>query len=124
MFSRALAVLIAPWLPTAALILSLGPAHTVNDLLAGSLAVVLSAFALVSRRVSVAVGLVAGWVALAGLIFPSTLLEKVVAVSWGVTMFTCVAGPFSESPRVDRIAALPATPPASVPTEGGLPLAA
>jgi len=124
MFSRALAILIAPWLPTAALILSFGPAHTANDLIAGSLAVVLSAFALVGRRVSFAVGVVAGWVALTGFLFPSTPLEKVVAVSWGVTMFTCVAGPFSESPRVQRVAAPPLTPPASVPTEGGLPLAA
>jgi hypothetical protein len=124
MFSRALAILIAPWLPTAALILSLGPAHTANDLIAGSLAVVLSPFALVSRRASVAVGVVGGWVALAGFILPSTLLEKVVAVSWGVLMFTCASGPFSESFRVYRVAALPATPPASVPTEGGLPLAA
>lgn len=124
MFSRALAILIAPCLPTAALILSLGPAHTANDLIAGSVAVILSAFALVSRRASVAVAVVGGWVALTGFIFPSTLLEKVVAVSWGVTMFTCVAGPFSESPHVDRIAALPAMPPASVPTEGRLPLAA
>ncbi|HVV48228.1 MAG TPA: hypothetical protein VHO06_01095 [Polyangia bacterium] len=124
MFSRALAILIAPWLPTAALILSLGPAHTANDLIAGSLAVVLSAFSLAGRRVTVAVGMVAGWVALTGFIFPSTLLEKVVAVSWGVTMFTCAAGPFSASPRVHRLVSLPATPPASVPEEGGIPLAA
>jgi hypothetical protein len=41
-------------LPAAALILSLGPAHTVDDLLAGSVAVALPAFALVGRRAGVA----------------------------------------------------------------------
>ena len=124
MFSRSLAILIAPLLPTAALILSLGPAHTANDLIAGTAAVILSAFALVSRRVSFAVGIVAAWVALTAFIFPSTFIEQVLATSWGVAMFTCVAGPFSEAPRVDRVASLPVTPPASVRSDSGLPLAA
>jgi hypothetical protein len=117
MFSRSLAILIAPWLPAAALILPLGPAHTANDLIAGTLAVVLSAFAFVDRRVGFAVGCVAAWVALAAFIFPSTLLEAVLAVSWGVTMFTCLGGPFSEAPRVERVAALPVTTPASIPSD-------
>jgi len=124
MFSRSLAILIAPMLPTAALILSLGPAHTANALVAGTLAVILSAFALIDRRVGFGVGVIAGWVALSAFIFPSTLIESVVATSWGVAMFTCMAGPFSEPPRVERIAGLPVTPPVSAPTEGGLPLAA
>jgi hypothetical protein len=119
MFSRSLAILIAPWLPAAALILPLGPAHTANDLIAGTVAAILSAFALVSRRISFAVGIVAAWVALAPFIFPSTLIESVLAVSWGVTMFTCIAGPFNEAPRVERVAALPVTPPASVVTDSG-----
>jgi hypothetical protein len=124
MFSRSLAILIAPMLPTAALILSLSPAHTVNALVAGTVAVVLSAFALVDRRVGFAVGVVAGWVALSAFIFPSTLIESVLATSWGVAMFTCMAGPFSEPFRVERVASLPAAPAATVPTDHGLPLAA
>jgi len=124
MFSRSLAVLFAPWLPAAALILPLGAAHTANDLIAGTVATILSAFALVSRRISFAVGIVAAWVALAPFIFPSTLLESVLAVTWGVTMFTCLGGPFSEAPRVERVAALPVTPPASVVTDGGVQRAA
>jgi hypothetical protein len=124
MFSRSLGILIAPWLPVAALILPLGPAHTANDLIAGTLAVILSAFALVDRRVGFAVGCVAAWVALAAFIFPSTLLEAVIAVSWGVTMFTCLGGPFSEAPRVERVAALSVAPPASVVTDSGVRRAA
>lgn len=120
MLSRALAILIAPSLPTAALILSLGPAHTANDLIAGSVAAALSAFAFINRRAGVAVGVVAAWVALAGFIFPSTLIEEVVAVCWGTAMVASVAGPFSEAPRVSRVPALPAT----VPTDNDLPQAA
>ncbi len=124
MFSRSLAILIAPWLPAAAVILSLGPAHTMNDLIAGTLAVILSAFALISRRVSFAVSVVAAWVALTAFIFPSTLVEEVVAVSWGVAMFTCMSGPFSRAPDIYRSASLQATPPASIPGDHDLRLAA
>lgn len=121
MFSRSLAILIAPWLPTAALILSLGPAHTASDLIAGTLAVVLSGFALVSRRIGFAVSVVAAWVALTAFIFPSTLVEEVIAISWATAMFACMAGPFSEPARVYRVVSPPA---ASVPGDSRLPLAA
>jgi hypothetical protein len=124
MLSRTLAILLAPCLPTAALILNLGPAHTTNALIAGCLVTVLSAFALVSRRAGVAASVVAGWVALFGLIYPSTLLESVLALSWGTTMFALMAGPFSEAPRVERAASIPTTPRVSAETERALPLAA
>ncbi len=124
MLSRTLAILLAPCLPTAALILNLGPAHTTNALIAGSLATVLSGFALVSRRAGLAVSVIAGWVALFGLVYPSTLLESVLSLSWGVTMMSWMAGPFSEAPRVERAATAPSTQPVSVETDHALPLAA
>lgn len=123
MFSRALAILIAPSLPTAALILSFGPAHRANALIAGTLAVVLSGFALVDRRAGTLAALVGAWVTLTAFVFPSTFIEQVFTSAWGITMFTCLGGPLSESPRVERRAALPATPPAAAPTQT-LPLAA
>ena len=70
------------------------------------------------------VSVLAAWVALTAFIFPSTLLEEVVVVSWGVAMFSCMFGPFSERPRVTKTAAVLAKPPASAPMDGGLPLAA
>ena len=124
MVARGFAILIAPCLPTAALVLSLGPAHTRNDLIAGVLAVILSSFALVDRRAGVACALVAFWVALAAFVLPSTLTEEVVAVSWAAVMGSCMIGPFSDAPRVERIAALPARPPSSKPTERRFTLAA
>ena len=124
MFSRSLAILLAPSLPTAALILSFGQAHTVNALVVGTLAVGLSGFSLISRRIGMLVCLLAAWVALTAFIFPSTFLEQVIVVSWGVAMFTCMFGPFSERPRVTTTAAVLAKPPASVPVDSRLPLAA
>ena len=124
MLSRTLAILLAPCLPTAALVLNLGPAHTTTALIAGCLVTVLAAFALVNRRASLAASVIAGWVALFGLVFPSTLLESVLSLSWGVTMFALLAGPFSEPPRVERAASLPTTPRASAGTDPALPLAA
>ncbi len=124
MFSRSLAILIAPWLPAAALILSLGPAHTANYLIAGTLAVILSAFSLIDRRVGFAVGVVAAWVAFTPFIFESTLVEQVIASSWGVAMFACMGGPFSEAPRVERVASVPVTPSASIASDSRVPLAA
>ena len=87
MFSRSLAILISPWLPCAALILPFGPAHTVNALVAGTLAVALSAFSLTSRRVGSLVSAIGVWVALTGFIFPSTLLEEVELVVAGHRQF-------------------------------------
>ena len=124
MFSRSLAILISPWLLCAALILPLGQAHTVNALVAGTLAVALSGFSLISKRVGLLVSVLAAWVAFTAFIFPSTLLEEIVVVSWGVAMFSCMYGPFSERPRVTRTPAVLANPPAPAPMESGLPLAA
>jgi hypothetical protein len=102
MLSRSLAILVAPWLPAAALILPLGPAHAANALVAGMLALVLSAFSLTYDRARVSVALIGVWVALTAFIFQSTLLEEVVAVSWGVSMFTLMVGPFSDPFQVTR----------------------
>lgn len=123
MFSRAFAIMLAPSLPAAALILSFGPAHTASALIAGTLAAVLAGFALVDRRFGTLAALVGAWVALSAFIFPSTFVEQTFTASWGITIFTCLGGPLSEAPRVARIAALPVTPPASAAGDG-LPLAA
>jgi hypothetical protein len=124
MFTRSLAILISPWLPCAALILPFGRAHTINALVAGTLAVVLSAFSLSSRRIGSLVSAIGVWVALTGYIFPSTLLEEVVVVSWGVVMFICMFAPFKEPESAIKDAAVPATPSASVVTDDGVSLAA
>jgi hypothetical protein len=55
------------------------------------------------------VALIGVWVALTAFIFQSTLLEEVVAVSWGVSMFTLMVGPFSDPFRVTRTASLALT---------------
>ena len=113
MLSRSLGILVAPWLPAAALILPLGPAHATNALVAGTLALVLSAFSLTYDRARLSVALIGVWVALSAFIFQSTLLEEVVTVSWGVSMFTLMVGPFSDSFQVSRTATLaPAVAPA------------
>ena len=126
MFSRSLALLISPWLPCAALILPFGHAHTVNALVAGTLAVALSGFSLSSRRAGSLVSAIGIWVALTGFIFPSTLLEEVVVVSWGAVMFICMFAPFREPAQATAApATLPAVnTPASVPAVRGVPLAA
>ncbi|HLK92653.1 MAG TPA: hypothetical protein VKZ18_22350 [Polyangia bacterium] len=123
MFSRAFAIMLAPALPAAALILSFGSTHTANALIAGSLATLLAGFALVDRRFGTLAALVGAWVALTAFIFPSTFVEQTFTASWGITIFTCLGGPLSDAPRVTRTAALPATPPATAP-DAGLPLAA
>jgi hypothetical protein len=99
MFSRAIAMLVAPWLPFAALMLPLGATHRANALIAGSIATLLSAFSLAYNPARMGAAVLGAWVALTAFIFPSTLLEEVVAVSWGVTMFAFMAGPFSDPPR-------------------------
>jgi len=125
MFSRSLALLISPWLPCAALILPFGPVHTVNALVAGTLAVALSGFSLSSRRVGSLVSAIGIWVALTGFIFPSTLLEEVVVVSWGAVMFICMFAPFREPVRATEIIALPViNAPAAVPIDVRTSLAA
>ena len=84
-----------------------------NALVAGTLALVLSAFSLTYDRARLSVALIGVWVALSAFIFQSTLLEEVVTVSWGVSMFTLMVGPFSDSFQVSRTATLaPAVAPA------------
>ncbi len=98
MFSRCVAILIGAWLPMLAGILPLGPTHTANAIVAGTLATLLSLASLSDNRFRIATAVVGAWVALAPFVFDSTLLEKVLTVSWGVTMFTCMIGPFSDKP--------------------------
>ena len=102
MLTRSLAILLAPWLPLAALILPMGTAHRTDDLVAGTIATILSALALASDRARIGAAVVGGWVALTAFIFPSTLLEAMVALSWGTLMLAWLAGPFSAAPAVSR----------------------
>jgi len=122
MLTRSLAILLAPWLPLAALIFPMGTAHRLNDLIAGTLATILSAVALGSDRARIGAAVVAGWVALAALVLPSTLLEAEVALSWGALMLAWMAGPFSAAPKVIREPAL--APPRAVADAGPQRLAA
>jgi hypothetical protein len=108
MLSRSIAILIGTWLPMLAVILPLGPVHTANAIVAGVAATLLSLAALADDRARIAAAVVGGWVALSPFIFDSTLLEKVLTVSWGVTTFVCLIGPFSASPRVDVVRVPPA----------------
>ena len=104
MLSRSLAILFASWLPVAALILPLGPAHRISALVSGILGTALSGFALASDRARVGGAIIGAWVALTAFIFPSTLLEEVIALSWGISMVACLAGPFSAPPATFRVA--------------------
>jgi hypothetical protein len=98
MFSRSVAILIGAWLPMLAGILPLGPTHTANAIVAGTLATLFSLASLSDNRFRTATAVVGAWVALSPFLFDSTLVEKVLTVSWGVTMFTCMIGPFSDKP--------------------------
>ncbi len=122
MFTRSLAILLAPCLPLAALIFPMGTAQRIDALVAGTVATILSAVALGSDRARIAAAVVGGWVALTALIFPSTLLESVVALSWGVLMLAWLAGPFSAPPQVTKEPG--ALPGEAVADEGHQPLAA
>lgn len=101
MFSRSLGILIGAWLPMLAAMLPIGPVHTANAMIAGVLATVLSLAALADDRARVGTAVVGAWVALSPFIFTSTLIEEVLTVSWGVTIFVCMIGPFSAAPRVE-----------------------
>jgi hypothetical protein len=106
MFSRSVSILISAWLPMLGVILPLGPVHTANALIAGSLATLLSFAALVDNRARIGTAVVGAWVALSPfIIFDSTMIEKVLTVSWGVTIFVHLIGPFSDPPRVEKIRA-------------------
>lgn len=124
MFYRCLAIMLASCLPTAAAIFPMGPAHTANAVIAGTLGTVLAAFALVSDRARLGAALIGFWVALSAFIFSSTLLEEFITVSWGVLMFVWMIGPLSVAPRVSRVRIPEATPQPSAATAADLPLAA
>ena len=117
MLSRSVAILIGAWLPMLAGVLPLGPTHTANAIVAGTLATLFSLAALSDNRFRIATAVVGGWVALAPFVFDSTLLEKVLTVSWGVTMFVCMIGPFSDKPVTIRTPVSAATSPVVVETE-------
>jgi len=108
MLSRSFAIVIAAWLPMLGVILPLGPVHTANAIIAGVAATLLSFAALSDNRARVAAAVVGAWVALSPFVFDSTLLEEVLTVSWGITTFACMIGPFSARPHVE-VARLPAT---------------
>jgi hypothetical protein len=123
MLSRCLALILAPALPVIPFVLPFGPAHTIDAFIAGGLATMLALFALADDRARIGAAVVGGWVALAPFVFWSSLVEQVVCVSWGVSMFVLLAGPFSMAPRVTRVlAAAPMEPSAS--GDDHLPLAA
>jgi len=100
MFSRSVSILIASWLPMLAVMLPLGRFHTANAIVAGILATLLSLAAFVDNRARIATAAVGAWVALTPFIFSSTLIEKVLTVSWGVTVFVHLIGPFADPVRV------------------------
>jgi hypothetical protein len=123
MFSRSIAILIGTWLPMLAVVLPIGPVHTANAIIAGIVATLLSLAALADDRARIGAAVVGAWVALSPFIFDSTLLEKVLTVSWGVTTFACLIGPFSAAPRVEVVGAPKAVAPA-IAEEHSLPRAA
>ena len=112
MFSRSVGILIGAWLPMLAVTLPIGPVHTANALIAGILATVLSLAALADDRARIGTAVVGAWVALSPFVFTSTLIEEVLTVSWGVTIFVCMIGPFSEAPHVEIVGAPQAQKPA------------
>jgi hypothetical protein len=123
MLSRSIAIVIGTWLPMLAVTLPIGPTHAANAIVFGIIGTLLSLAALADNRARVATAVVGAWVALSPFIFDSTLIEKVLTVSWGMTMFACMIGPFSESPRVEVVRA-PATRVPPVEDEHALPRAA
>jgi hypothetical protein len=101
MLSRSIGILIGVWLPMLAVSLPIGPVHTANALIAGILATVLSLAALADDRARIATAVVGAWVALSPFVFTSTLIEEVLTVSWGMTIFFCMIGPFSAAPSAE-----------------------
>jgi hypothetical protein len=69
MLTRCLALLFIPILPFVPLMAPLGSAHVISAVVAGVVATVLAAFALVDDRARAAVAVVGGWVALSPFIF-------------------------------------------------------
>jgi hypothetical protein len=99
MLSRSFAIVFASFLPAAALILPLGPAHTISAVVAGTLAMLLAGLSFAYDRARFGVAALGAWVALTAFIFPSTFVEQVLTVCWGTMMFAAMAGPLSEMPR-------------------------
>jgi len=110
MLTRCLALLFIPILPFVPLMVPFSTAHATSAIVAGVVATVLAAFALVDDRARAAVAVVGGWVALSPFIFRSTLTEEVIAVCWGVSTFALMMGPFSAAPRSIFVAAAPQQP--------------
>ena len=100
MLSRSISILIGAWLPMLAAVLRIGPVHLTNAIICGTLATLLSFAALADDRARIGMAIVGAWVALSVFIFRSTLIEQVLAVSWGVVTFVHLIGPFSDAPRV------------------------
>jgi hypothetical protein len=96
MVARSVAILVNAWLPVLAAILPLGDFHTTHALIAGAVTTVLALGSLSDDRLRIAAAAVGGWVALSPFVFASTLLEKVLTVSWGVLTIVCMMGPFSQ----------------------------
>ena len=109
MLCRMLVIVISSWLPALAVILPIDAAHRANGLVAGIAATVLSALSLVDLRARFGAAL---------------LLETVLAVSSGVTMFSWLIGPFSQSPHVTWVKATAAAVAATPAPEVELPRAA
>jgi hypothetical protein len=107
MGSRAFAIVLASWLPCLVGVLPFSSGHAVNAMIAGILATVLSAVAMVDDRARVGASLAGAWIAFTPLFSTSTLLEMVVQVCWGTTMFVFLGGPFSAAPSVTRVPAQP-----------------
>jgi hypothetical protein len=110
-----LAIVISSWLPVLGVILPLSPAHRANALIAGIACTLLAALSLVANRARFGAALVAAWVAFVPfVILDSTLLDTVLDVTWGVTMFSWLIGPFSQPPAITwvRPTAAPASSPA------------
>lgn len=102
MFSRMIAIVIASWLPTLAVMLPLSPAFQTNALVVGTLATMLVAFALVDDRARYGAALMGAWAAFFPFVVAAPLLDIVLNVTWGVAMFTYLIGPFSAAPVVTR----------------------
>lgn len=115
MWSRAIAVLISSWLPCLAAVLPFGRVFTINAMISGLAATALSGWAMVDDRARTAVCALGAWVAATPFFLRSSLLETVVAVCWGVSMFVFMGGPFSAEPEVSRVSAL--VPRAAAPRE-------
>ena len=123
MLSRSVSIVISAWLVMAAGIFPLSSVHMVNAIVAGSLATLLSFAALADDRARIGAAVVGGWVALSPFIFDSTMLEKVLTVSWGVVTFVHMIGPFADPPRVETAGA-PVTHIPPINKEPALPRAA